>query len=269
MSKKRKPLLPFLSLAALLVVGALNRQPLFSFNPVEPSPVPAPESAAGVWANWDATPQQVFADFQSRYGRDKMTWLRLNVWQRMRLPDIVFESDSRIVLGPTRCAHLSMKLQSGAGTTIIQVVSDGKTIAKSVRVGQGKPRVTTTSHSTRDAKSAAPDPLAVEGCCGPASVLDRVMPQLNNLSVQKHEHLIRVVGETTSEATKFQLPAGRPLRCRLYFDEKSHWLTRIEWAFIEASGERTFLEMEYRNPIINEPLTDEECIREFTFRIET
>lgn len=272
MSKNRKSFLPLLAFAALLVTGALNRQVLFSTGRPERTERPAYDRDLK-WMASEQPPEQLIQAFLARYSTEQVQWLRTKIWQRMNLPESDFESSGTLVLGPEGCAHLTMQVHGSHAKTALIVVSDGKVLAKSVRIGTQKPMVTASPLPGPEAGNARSMFLAGEGCCGPDWLVRRTMTALKNVKVENaaigKNPLLRIQGEIASEATGCPLPPGKLVTCTMYFDAKTNWLTRVEWALATNHGVEPFLEMEYQTPVLNQPLSDEECAREFTFQNDT
>lgn len=271
MSKKRKTQIPLLAFLALLVTGAMNRQVLFSTDalPAEAGDVGTVGSFGGTWVELDRAPRDVLAAFLERHDPERLEWLTLTVWQRMGLKHFEYEARSRIVQGPGQCGRLEMEMTTRPCKSKLLVVSDGKTIAKSVMVEHEEPEVMTTHLSAVAKPSVRQRELNDQGCCGPGVVVQRLLPSLKKwqgkTTKDKREKVIKLSAESTSEFSGLPLPPGTPVRCHLYFDEETLWLRRLEWATVTASGEEVVLEMEFRDAKVNEPLSEECCEREFSF----
>ena len=71
---------------------------------------------------------------------------------------------------------------------------------------------------------------------------------------------------STSEP-RFVVP---PRICQIYLDAQTLWPHRVEWwAFQEQEqGAFLLLQLEFRDPRINQPLSHEACAREFTYEPE-
>ena len=71
---------------------------------------------------------------------------------------------------------------------------------------------------------------------------------------------------TSADASR---PELLPRQCRLYLDIDTLWPHRIEWWGCEAShfNDVALLQMEFRDPVLNQPLSTDRCDREFTFPV--
>lgn len=268
MSKHRKSMLPWIAFVALLVTGALNRQALFSTDTPLPSSPSFSHVSKATWGPCDKAPQAMLKEFFKRHDPNALEWSNVNIWQRMGLEGFTFESDSQLTMGPGQCARLEMKLQTPLGTSKYLVVSDGKSLAKAMSSGNGKPEVVTMQLPPPDQSAARVKELTDQGCGGPWLLVQRVEPFLSKLSVQqsrgKGEKTFKITGETLSQMAGLPLPPGTPVRCHLYLEEKTYWLRRVEWV-TGGKVEELVVEMEFRNPMMNQPMNEEECIRQFSF----
>jgi hypothetical protein len=271
MSKKRKSQLPLLAFVALLVTGALNRQALFSTDAPRTAPSRTIEAKgmSGTWRPCDREPLAILAEFLKRYDPEKIPWFTATIWQRMSVGDWGYESSSRVVLGPGHCARLELDVSGRQGKSKMLVVSDGKTIAKALLFGDEEPEVIATKLAEKDRPDARQRELNDHGCCGPWVLVQRFFPHLHKWQARRaqdpKEKLIKLSANAMSEVTGLPIPPGLPVRCHLYLDETTYWLTRLEWAQVTPGGEEVLLEMEFREPKLNEPLSDEHCVREFSF----
>jgi hypothetical protein len=60
-------------------------------------------------------------------------------------------------------------------------------------------------------------------------------------------------------------PEGLPRKCRLMLDGQTLWPHAVEWWGPVAGTEQLLARTEYRNPVVNRPLTEEACARAFAF----
>jgi hypothetical protein len=63
-------------------------------------------------------------------------------------------------------------------------------------------------------------------------------------------------------------PAYVPRRCVLYLDGETFWPARLEWwgPAGRANDETALVQMELREPVLNQPLSPDQCEREFAPR---
>jgi hypothetical protein len=63
-------------------------------------------------------------------------------------------------------------------------------------------------------------------------------------------------------------PQAAPAHVCGYLDAQTMWPLRLEWRHLTRKGLAPFpyLQMEFRDPVLNQPLSFEECSRVFTFQ---
>jgi hypothetical protein len=69
-----------------------------------------------------------------------------------------------------------------------------------------------------------------------------------------------------AEVPEYVRPRQVPRRCSLYLDAKTLWPHRLEWWYAERPGDTPVLGMqtEFRDPVLNRPLSPQRCAEEFT-----
>jgi hypothetical protein len=120
--------------------------------------------------------------------------------------------------------------------------------------------------------------LNAHGCGGPYCLLVDLRRVLEKVQVSsgtwKDKTVVRLTGSVksgapTAAAPQTQSAAAVPARlCHVYLDARTLWLHRVEW-WTAPGPERApclALQLEFRAPVINQPLTREDCIREFTYQ---
>jgi hypothetical protein len=179
---------------------------------------------------------------------------------------------------------MEMKTHRGATEGTVQVVSDGSTLWQATRVGKGK----WTKQSRVQLKEVLalldrPDTSPVardefyqgQGCGGLPTLLPSLRQRMDWVRkevVRRNDRLfVKLTGTWTPAVAAVLAPAGKPWpphlarQCRLYLDPQSSWPHRLEWWGPDpARGDEVLLvEMEFRDPVLNRPLTAEQCAREF------
>jgi hypothetical protein len=82
---------------------------------------------------------------------------------------------------------------------------------------------------------------------------------------------IKLTGTWSSESAEALAPTGGswpdglPQQCRLYLDAETLWPHRVEWwgPDVPRSADVLLVQMEFRDPVLNQPLSAEGCAREF------
>jgi len=275
MSKKNLVLAPFFACALLLIMGALNHQaPVLSQsaeNAFLAQPVSLDQSLT------ELSPRQILNRAAAGLDPSKTQWLRLTTWQKQSDEEISFEAEGRLVRGPRHCARMEMTIHRGSQDIKVVTVSDGVDLAHARHLPGLPADVTTTRITTPGQPVPNPDGLEqilkAQGCGGPHCILKELENLLDNLKATrglwKNKPVIRLTGtlkypSDDSPDRRFTVP---PKLCRVYLDARSLWPHRVEWLTSPSDEDFGFLllQMEFRDPEINQPLTHDDCVREFTY----
>jgi len=196
-------------------------------------------------------------------------WLNVAIWQRLHDDDVGFESEARLQLGPEQCARLESEVRVGTARCRTLVVSDGHAAAEVQRVGDGKERVRGSYLPERTKSAARERWLRDRGCSGPVPLLAELRAGVSNWRVDAGVRNGRSMMRLQGELDQSRLPAAAAQTstarwCTLYLDAETLWPARIEWRTSAAPGS-LYLEMEFREPTLNQALSPEECGRAFTY----
>jgi hypothetical protein len=275
MTRKHLVLIPLVACSLLLIMGALER---------EPTPVTqhskiffVAQPIAGDARLEHATPRQILAEAAAALSPEKTLWLQLNTWQKQLDGEASFEAEARLVRGPNHCARLEMTVHRGPKHTQIVTVSDGVVLARSQRLPDQPAAVTTWRLGTPADTSAPRDVdqvLAEHGCGGPYWLLkdlERILDGLQGTpGIWEGKPVIRLAGSvkrgTLAPPENPGAPSARS--CYLYLDADSLWPHRIEWwtSPRPVACDVPLVQLEFRDPQVNQPLSHEDCVREFTYQ---
>jgi hypothetical protein len=202
---------------------------------------------------------------------ERVQWLQMTVLQKMFEDNC--QSEGRFILGPGQRRRLEMKVRvnSVAGSNVF-TVSDGQNICQA-RWTEGKqPRL--KKIALPDSDIAGRDRYLLEhGLGGLLPLLTQIREHLHEPIQQaglcQQRKAIRLSGAwKTDEDRPKNLPAHlRPSQCAVYLDAESFWPFRIEWIGCPRPGDRPVLlmQMDFRDPVINQPPSDAECASLFEF----
>jgi hypothetical protein len=215
---------------------------------------------------------------------DRVVWLRMNLWQRVLVEGMAFESEGRYVAGPGRCFRLELHTCRAGSLRTIEVVSDGSSLWQAARLGQGE-WIERSQVRLKDVfavldRSEMParvrdEFLQGQTCSGLPSLLPSLRRRMNwvrKQSVRRDGRLLIKLWGTWTEADAAALVGrGKPWpdhlarQCRLYLDPDSSWPCRLEWwgPDAERGAEAPLVELEFRDPVLNQALPAEECARAF------
>jgi hypothetical protein len=274
MSKRNMVLTPLFACSSLLVVGALNHQPFAAPASFVAQPVPVDPDLVNL------TGAQLLGRAAGYIAPDKVSWLTVKTWQKLEDAQLCFEAHGRLVRGPDRCARLEMTVHLDRAPATSVIVSDGVGMAEAIRL-PGHPAVITSRQFLTPDKN----PMTVEqidhvlnamGCGGPYCLLKDMERVLENLKVVhgawKGKPVIRLTGTIVDNAVvsspeRITVP---PRRCHVLLDARTLWPFRVEWWASRSSEEQAvlLLQLEFRDPVINRPMSHADCAREFTFQPE-
>jgi hypothetical protein len=276
MSRTPLVLLALFVVVPLFLTGALHRSPVHN----TPPPVFVPNAVAlpNEWK--DAGVATLFDRAIERLSPERLAWLHVIVWQRMAVAEVPFESTGALQIGPDHCVRFDLAIHAGASPGHRLVVSDGRCVAQVVRLGKAEPTVTCCLLVPEGLGGRQPPPknpaetLRDLGCGGPYPLLKDLHGKLKELSMQsgllQGRPQVRVQGRL-SPAPRAAEPATAVAAdfCYLYLDAQTLWPGRLEWwAAHGARDQRLLLEIEFRDPQLNRPLSLPECIRAFSYRPE-
>jgi hypothetical protein len=203
------------------------------------------------------------------------SWLQASVWLRSHVPGLMYQGEGMYLTAPGHRYRLEVRTRSEstrdckpADGTLLSV-SDGRDRWQASRVGTGG------YHSVQRARlnAVAAEPDTRQLLCGPEQLLRTLHGHL--LWVRRDVHAGEVVifgvwyphlREMFAPA-KEPWPANLPRVCRLVLSGGELWPGRVEWwGPMEQGGpDRLLIEMEFRDPVWDRPLSEDECQRLFTF----
>jgi hypothetical protein len=277
MLKKHVVLLPLFACPMLLIMGALNGQPHPFAPALEASFVAQSVSCEVPIEKLPAS--AVLAQAIAKLAPNKASWLRTQIWQKQQCEEMCFEAEGTLVRGPNHCARLELTIRAGAGQTAVTVVSDGVGLAHA-RKRAGQPVDVESQQFAKGNAAITPEQIAeiisAHGCGGPYALLRELADKLENMETATgawdNQQVVRLTGQVKSTANPDPAKglAVPPRVCRLYLDAKTLWPVRIEWwsAAPAAAAADLILQIEFRRPTINQPLSHEECVREFSYQPE-
>jgi hypothetical protein len=273
MSRLHSFYVPLLAITMVLMTGAFSFQTRSSPLLATPTFVPQTLPVAEKMRELAGQPDKVLELALAALDPKKTEWLEVQIRQRLRDDGFAFEADSRLVLGPNHCARLDTTLRNGMPGRIV-VVSDGTFMAQAFHLPPQPQRTSCWSLPAAPAENNDPaigrerDRLLFEkGCGGPYPLLLDLRNRLKDLQVTTGVLADKAVFccsgrlDQAAAIAKELRYARNAQTCQLFLDAQTMLPVRIEW----WAGGRLLLELEYRQLKINQPLTHEQCVKEFTF----
>jgi hypothetical protein len=268
---------PLLAGTALLLGGALNRQ-----APPPGAPGPAGEPAA---PQADPAATDLLERAVARLRPERVPWVEAGIWQQVACEDFTYRAEGRYLAGPGRRLRLNLHVRLGRSRGELLAVSDGTTLWQSSTVDGGS-RLLVRVELARVLESLSGSAVGavVREEFFQQQLVAGLAPLLHGLGARmvatRQEPLtwngrdvVRVTLLCSPEAARALAPAGGPWpasvprKCVVYLDAATLWPHRLEWWGPARPGEADtpVVQMEFRDPVLNRPLSEEECLREFSF----
>ncbi len=249
--------------------------PAPELDTISPAPAPLADAAA------ERCLDQAIEAFQA----DQVQWLEIEIWQKVQLPGFVYEADGSYHLAPGQRFRLELHTHPAGGEGATLSVSDGRDLWRAERSGQGAWENVTRLNLCEVF-------ALMNGPAGPQlreEFLQRphfqgMVPLLRSLrgrlvwargELLRHNgsdriHLIGVWSKTEAlrqVAPNQPWPSSLPRQCHVYLDAHTYWPQRVEWWGPNTAGgdDRLLVQMEFRNPVFNHPLSEQMCARLFSF----
>jgi hypothetical protein len=273
----------------LLLAGAIGQQPApepsntGAGKLAQPTPPPVPLAQPKA----DPKAAAALAAAIAKLDPKRLKWVETILWQQATLQGLTFHADGTFLSGPDHRLRLDLKLQLGNTVGALQVVSDGKELWEGIQIGQGE-RFVTKKLEMKKVLENVSAPAAIEQAREEfyrLQALTGVRPLLqsierNMVATQaskaswKGRPTIRLTAVWSPDVTKDFItpqnqhwPGFSPRSCRLYLDEATGWPYRVEWwgPAPPQADDVQLLQMEFRNPKLNEALSPEQQARAFQF----
>jgi hypothetical protein len=262
----RIPLLvPFLTCATFLAAGALSRQ----------------GAAPSLCGAHDSPPEKglpaaedLFAGAAAALAPERTPWLETDVWQQVQGEEGRFVARGRLLCAPGRRQRMELTVRVGKTEGELLLVSDGRTAYRAMRVAQGGPMVSLRTLSPSESSpgvAAAQNSLPTDlASGGPEQVVAGIRERLTAPRVRraswKGQAVYRIQGTWRADPPRQGdllpglRPPATPRTCAVLLDARTLWPHRIEWA---GDGERDIWQIEFRDPVLNQPLPAARCARLF------
>lgn len=260
-------LIPVLGLGGLLAHSFLEQQP----SAAECDVTPAFVSDSAETPGKDLLDQVI-----DGLGPERLQWLQFTVVQKMFEEN--FTTEGRYVIGPGQRLRLEMKVKGAEASSNVLVVSDGQELYKARWSDDEAPKATKVHlpepESGTDPKTAREQRdlfLQREGFGGLCTLLAQIRETHTDLVQQtgtcQSRKAIRLSAACPTDESKLKsLPNHmRARRCAIYVDAETRWPFRIEWLGAPKPADPlvVLMRMEFRDPVLNQPLSVAECARVF------
>jgi hypothetical protein len=284
MTRYQLLLFPGLAATILAIGGALNLKPSGSVATAA-SAVTNAAPRSGVKAQDGAKALAILDSAIAALAADKVNWLETKVWQQVTCEEFSYQASGRLVTGPAGRVRYDLHVKVGKTVGKLRLVNDGKAIWQSVQTGSEAavvqswpiPILSDTLKTPEQVAQARVRLLEEHGVDGPSPMLRKFRQRLQNAEVRPqlwNSHDVHVVtaawpAEDAALAAlpDFARPRFQLSQCCIYLDAQSHWPHRIEWWGVARPGKPSQLvaQTEFREPVLNQPMSAERCAGEFTF----
>ena len=208
----------------------------------------------------------------------QVRWLKTKICQTMTDEESNFSAEGFLQRGPNHCARLEMQVRTDGVTSRLLIVTDGAVLAQERTIHDHPPEIVCedlppeSPAPSGNAPSARDAYLAGKGCSGPMTLMQQLFPHLKNLKLRtgmlQGQPVIQVKGEIQPGDYAPLAHTIIPVRhCYIYVDAKTLWPRRIEWWGQKKFGSlRCVMQIEFRDPAVNEELSLEECAHLFSYQ---
>jgi hypothetical protein len=220
-------------------------------------------------------------DAINRLDPKRVAWLETKVWQRILLPAGSYEVRGHYLAAPDHRLRLDLTTIEGETTATLHVVSDGQAIWQARRVGdegwndvQRAPLNALASGQSNEAPMQWLRQLPTRGFTAILEELRHRVHWMRQETIRRGgKTYLRLTGMWSDGPSRESRSSGepdlrgQPRQCRIYLKTGTLWPHRVEWWGPSTShgGDSLLLEMEFRDPVLNRPLSAERCFEEFAF----
>jgi hypothetical protein len=215
-------------------------------------------------------------------------WLKTSLWMRMHLPELRFTAEGTYVKASGHRYRLEMRTRLDQGKkdrssgSLVLAVCDGRDLWQAMRFGERD--YTNVVRLRVDAILNAPDGPATQPVIryeflhghalrGIETLLRNVQVRMWWVHRETQADREVLTGVWTPPMRASLSPAGQPWPaalprlCRLHLAGAARWPGRIEWwgPTADRGPDRLLAEMEFRDPVFDRVLSEEECSRLFRF----
>ncbi len=186
MSRKNSLLAPLFACSLLLVMGALNHEPIFLSQSATPPFIAQPVSLDAQFQRLSAA--ELLASALARLTPDSLRWLSVTMWQKQTDDEVSFEAQGRLVRGPNGCARQEMTIRTGEKVSSVVTVSDGVSLAITRKLACGVAELDTMKLTNADNTTMSVDQIGAilgkHGCGGPLCLLRNLADNLENWQLE-------------------------------------------------------------------------------------
>jgi hypothetical protein len=216
------------------------------------------------------------------YQPANVQWLTMKLWQRGEFQKMTYQIEGEYWEAPGYRMRLMLRTDQGTSPVRMEMLSDGKAFYEVIHFPGSDPVEKWFSFSPSGrpgvpvSEQMQKEIIRDKGYPGLTYLLHTVRQNLRDLRLRgvtcNGHPMLEIRGTwpncAPAEANKAaRLPLKVIVReCCLYLDRESFWPYRIEWWGIQEgdTAPRLILQTEYREPVINQPLSTEDADKTFS-----
>jgi hypothetical protein len=273
MTRYQLLLLPVVAGAILVLGGALNQKPATA----------GPLLVADGQRSSDPQALDLLDRAVATLAPERVRWLECTVWQQGMCEDFSYQACGRLLTAPAERCRFDLNVKVGKTVGELRLACDGKTLCQSLRMSGDKAVV--TLQDLPGVKDKFKTPLELElaraqflednggrGLGPMVRGLRRRMQGAQYVHCRwRGRDVFAIAGAVPEEqaaatmASDFVAARFKVRQVVLFLDAQTLWPDRVEWwgADRPSGPSRLLLQTEFRNPVLNEPLSAERCAAEF------
>jgi hypothetical protein len=219
----------------------------------------------------------------------KLEWLETRFWQQAELQGLTFQAEGKYWSGPQYCLRLDLRVHLGDSLGKMLVVSNGSTMWERFELGESSSgeirrvdltKILETLHNPNMIEQVRTEFFQNQSLGGVAPILRSIQKQMivtgMHSRIWQGKNIVELTAIWSEDTTKsFYSPKVPwqnflPRRCILFLDADpmSRWPHRLEWwgPAGTAAGDVLLLQVEFRDPKLNQPPPKEQWEGLFTLK---
>jgi hypothetical protein len=229
----------------------------------------------------DAAATKVLTDALDQLDPKKVAWLETTIWQQADVQGLTFQTEGKYQSGPDHRLHLDLRVQLGDTLGQLGVVSDGKMVWEEMSAGKNTLRtkldiskVLEVLPGSGETERLRHDFLLSQSFFGVGPLLQTIKERMTVTQQEKVQRGGKDMIKLTAIWSDANPPSGQwppyiARQCELFLGSagpaNTLWPYRLEWWGPTRAGDGLLLQMEFRDPKLNQPLPADKVAQVFHF----
>jgi hypothetical protein len=229
----------------------------------------------------DAAATKVLTDALDQVDPKKLSWVDTTLWQQADVQGFTFQTDGKYLSGPDHRLHLDLRVQLGDTIGTLGVVSDGKIVWEELSTGKNKfttkldmTKVLDVLTGSEETERLRHDFLLTQSFFGVGPLLQNIKDRMTVTQQEKVQRGGKDLIKLTAVWSDANPPTGQwppyiARQCQLFLGTagpgNTLWPYRLEWWGPTRAGDGLLLQMEFRDPKLNQALPAERVAQVFHF----